>query len=187
MNANVLHRLLLLAILVGLGFSAFAAFEVVDTSLTSACSVNPFFSCGAVASSGDTGFPPPRGPVPDYAVGLLGFIALLALDIPLLRTYRTVWLKGVIALAALGLVVAVVLAYVELAIIQHLCPVCLGAYIADGAVLAIAVTIGRERNRKEDAEEALSTAGRPGSSEPRDEAVQLTESDRDWRERGVGT
>ncbi len=163
MKANVLHRLLLLAILVGLGFSVFAAFEVLDTALTSACSVNPFLSCGAVASSGDTGFPPPRGPIPDYAVGLLGFIALLALDIPLLRTYRGIWLKGVIILATLGLVVSAALAYVELAIIQHLCPVCLGAYLSDAGVLVIAVLLLRLRSREED--DTDTTVDKDGSSD----------------------
>lgn len=151
MNASVLHRLLLLSILVGLGFSAFATFEVVDTSLTSACSVNPFLSCGAVAASGDTGFPPPRGPIPDYAVGLLGFVALLALDVPLLRTYAKRWLMAILVLSAIGLGVAAVLAYVELAVIQHLCPVCLGAYLSDAAAFALAIAIHRARSRTDDA------------------------------------
>ncbi|MGI0150827.1 MAG: hypothetical protein ACREC5_02690 [Thermoplasmata archaeon] len=54
MDARVLHRALLLAILAGLAFSAYAAFEVLNPALQHSCSISAFFSCSAVDRSGHT-------------------------------------------------------------------------------------------------------------------------------------
>jgi uncharacterized membrane protein len=140
-DARLLHRLLLVCIVVGIGFSSYAAFEVLDKGLQGTCSVNAYISCSAVDTSGHTTL----GPVPDWVIGLLGFVVMLALDVPLLRTYDPRLLYGVLGLSALGLGVAGYLAYIELDIIHALCPVCLGAYLSDLAVLLVAVSLVRLR------------------------------------------
>ncbi|HEV2449124.1 MAG TPA: vitamin K epoxide reductase family protein [Thermoplasmata archaeon] len=140
-DARLLHRLLLVCIVVGIGFSSYAAFEVLDPTLQKSCSISPFLSCGAVDQSGHTSI----GPVPDWSIGLLGFLLLLALDLPLLRTFDRRLLYGVVGFSALGLGVAGYLAYVELDIIHALCPICLGAYLSDLAVFVVALVLLRLR------------------------------------------
>ncbi|MCI4334807.1 MAG: vitamin K epoxide reductase family protein [Thermoplasmata archaeon] len=140
-DARILHRLLLVCLLAGIGFSAFAAFEVLDPALQSSCSVSAFFSCGAVDKSGRTSI----GPVPDWSIGLAGFVLMLAVDVPLLRSYDPRLLFGLLGLAALGLAIAGYLAYVELYLIHALCPICLGAYLSDLAVLLLALVLVRLR------------------------------------------
>ncbi|MHB8351550.1 MAG: vitamin K epoxide reductase family protein [Thermoplasmata archaeon] len=140
-DARTLHRALFLAILVGLAFSLYASFEVLDPALQSSCSVTPYFSCRAVDESGVTHL----GPLPDWSVGLGGFLLLLALDLPLLTSYDPRLLNGVVAVSAVGAVVALGLGYVELGVIRALCPVCLGAYLSDAAVLLLALALVRMR------------------------------------------
>ncbi|MCI4330596.1 MAG: vitamin K epoxide reductase family protein [Thermoplasmata archaeon] len=143
-DARVLHRALLAAILVGLSFSVYAGFEVASPSLANACSVNSFVSCGTVLHSGDTTFPPGSG-VEDWYWGVAGFVALLALDLPLLRSYDPRLLQAVFVLSLLGLALAAVFAYVELEIVHALCPICLGAYLSGAAVVALSWTLWRMR------------------------------------------
>jgi uncharacterized membrane protein len=136
-DARVLHRLLLLSVIVGLGFSAYAAFEVLQPPLQGACTINSYLSCSAVDRSGWTTI----GPVPDWAVGVGGFALMLAIDVVLIRTYDPRWLNALLAVALVGLAVAAGLAYVELAIVRALCPICLGAYLSDGAVVGLVLQI----------------------------------------------
>ena len=153
-DARTLHRALLLAIVAGLAFSLYATFEVLDPALQHTCSITGYFSCQAVDQSGFTHL----GPVPDWSVGLGGFLLLLGLDLPLLATYDRRLLHAVVAVAAAGAAVAVGLAYVELEIIRAFCPICLGAYLSDAAVLLIAVALVRARGRA--AAEVAVAAGR---------------------------
>jgi uncharacterized membrane protein len=150
-DARQLHRALLAFIVLGLGFSLYAGFEALDPALSSVCSVNGFVSCGVVLRSGDTTFPPGT-PLSDWAWGVAGFVALLALDVPLLRTYSPRLLTAVTGLAAAGVALAVVFAYIELAIIHALCPVCLGAYFSGVGVLACALTLQRIRRAESDSD-----------------------------------
>jgi uncharacterized membrane protein len=155
-RAATLHRLLLIAILAGLAFSIYAAIEVtVDTGLRNTCSVNSVFSCGRVDSSAYTNL----GPVPDWSVGVGGFVVLLALDIPLLLTYDPRMLNAVLGLSIVGLLVAAGLAAVEVFLIHAVCPICLGAYISDAAVLGFALGLLRLRRAGE-------LEASEGSSEP---------------------
>lgn len=160
-DARVLHRALLAVILIGLAFSLYAGFEVADSALTSACSVNSYVSCGTVLHSGDTTFPP-GSEVQDWYWGVGGFVALLALDIPLLRTYDARLLQAVFVLSVLGLVVAGIFAYIELFVIHALCPICLGAYISGAGVVALAGVLLNIRRRDGEDEEA--EAGSAGAS-----------------------
>ncbi len=140
-DARVLHRLLLFFILLGLAFSLYATLETVDSALRATCSVNSFISCQAVDSSGHTF----TGPVPDWLIGVGGFVLLLALDLPLLRTYKASWLKAVLGVSGLGVLMAVYLGTIELTVIHALCPICLGAYLSVTAAFGVSVVLFRAR------------------------------------------
>ena len=159
MDARVLHRLLLVEILAGLAFSAYAAFEVLNPALQGTCSVNGYLSCGKVDQSGWTNL----GPAPDWAVGVGGFLLQLAIDIPLLRSYDSRLLHLLLIVGVAGLVVAAGLAYIELAIIQALCPICLGAYLAEAAVVGLALALVRLRraNAPTETDAPVAPAGSP--------------------------
>ncbi|MCI4345773.1 MAG: vitamin K epoxide reductase family protein [Thermoplasmata archaeon] len=145
-DARLLHRLLLVGILAGIGFSLYATAEVLDPALQSSCSVSAFFSCGAVDQSGHTSI----GPVPDWSVGLGGFLFLLALDLPLLATFNPRLLGAVMLVSGAGLAVSLYLGYVELDIIHALCPICLGAYLSNAFVfLTATVLVALRRERSE--------------------------------------
>jgi uncharacterized membrane protein len=140
-DARVLHRLLFLCILSGLAFSLYATFEVLYPPAESSCFINSYLSCGAVDRSAFTTI----GPVPDWAVGVGGFLALLALDAPLLGSYDARWLKALLVVGAVGILVAIGLGAVEILWIHALCPVCLGAYLSDVGVVVFAVWLYRMR------------------------------------------
>ncbi|MFI5412995.1 MAG: vitamin K epoxide reductase family protein [Candidatus Lutacidiplasmatales archaeon] len=135
MRAESAHAALLLMIIAGLGLAVFATLETYIPALQSACSVNPFLSCSKVDTSGHT----TTFGIPDWSVGVGGFLFLLALDIPLYRTWRRDLLTGVVVVSFLGLVTSAYFAYVELAIIHALCPVCFSTYVADGLVFVLAL------------------------------------------------
>jgi uncharacterized membrane protein len=140
-DAALVHRALLACLVAGLAFSAYAALEAANPTLTDVCSVNGYVSCGKVLGSGHTTFPPGSS-FPDWAWGVGGFVAMLALDIPLLRTYDKRLLVAVFALALVGLGMAAVFGYIEVAVIGALCPVCIGAYLSDlGAVVSAGVLL----------------------------------------------
>ncbi|MGA7923334.1 MAG: vitamin K epoxide reductase family protein [Thermoplasmata archaeon] len=135
MKPQTLHGIILTAAILGLALAIFATLETIDPALQSACSVDPIFSCGAVTSSGHTTI----FGIPDWSIGLAGFVLLVGLDVPLYRTWKRPYLAGVLALSAIGLGLSLYLAYVEVFVIGHVCPVCLGTYIANGFVLAAAL------------------------------------------------
>jgi uncharacterized membrane protein len=136
-RAENLHALVLVALVLGLGASAFAAYESTHPSATSVCSVNSYVSCAKVDQSGQT----TTLGVPDWAIGIGGYVAMLALDIPLIRTWRRDLLNGLTLLSLGGVGVSVYFAYVELVRIAALCPVCWSAYLCNlaafGALLAL--------------------------------------------------
>jgi uncharacterized membrane protein len=135
MKAESVHAALLLFVIAGLGLSAFATAETLMPSLQTGCSISPFLSCSAVDRSGHT----TTLGVPDWAIGLGGFVVLLALEIPLYLTWRRDLLTGVVVVSGLGLVVSAYLGYVELAVIHALCPVCFSTYLADAAVFGLSL------------------------------------------------
>lgn len=135
MKAESVHAALLLLVIAGLGLATFAALETVIPALQNSCSVSQFFSCHAVDASGHTTILM----VQDWAIGIAGFVVLLALEIPLFRTWRRDLLTGVLAVSGLGVVVAVYLGYVELDIIHALCPICFSTYVVDGLVFLLSL------------------------------------------------
>ncbi len=159
MRAETLHALLLLALIVGLGASIFAYAESVDVSLQRDCSVNVFFSCSKVDQSGQT----TTLGLPDYAWGIGGFLAMLALDIPLYVSWRASLLRALAALSGLGVLLSADLTYIELVRIDALCPVCLTAYLSNLlAFLLFVALLHRGRRGTDELEEEL-----PGRSEGR--------------------
>lgn len=140
MDARNLHALLPVAILVGLALSVYAAYESAHPAAQASCSLNGFVSCSKVAQSAYT----TTLGIPDYWAGIAGFLAMFLVDIPLLRTYKPVWLRALFGLSALGLIGSAYLAYVELEIIHALCLVCTGAYFANLVVFLAALALVRQ-------------------------------------------
>jgi uncharacterized membrane protein len=158
-DADLLHRGLLASLIVGLGFSAYAALEVLDPALSHACSVNAFLSCTKILTSGHTTFPP--GWIPDWAWGIGGFAAMIAVDIPLIRTYDRRLLVAVFVLTILGLALSGVFAYIELVVIRGICPVCVGAYVSDLGAAVFAGLLLRMRLEEEADERASASTEAP--------------------------
>lgn len=141
MTASVVpDRLLLVCIFAGLALSAFAALEASIPPLQGACTVNAVISCQAVNESVYSRI----GPIPIWALGLGGFILLLALAILFLRTRQGRWLSAIWIVAGFGLIVSVALVIVEVALIHAVCPVCLASYVADLAVFMVAWRMRRK-------------------------------------------
>jgi uncharacterized membrane protein len=139
MKAETVHQLLLLGILVGLAFSIYAGLESVVPALRQSCSVNPTISCAKIDTSGHT----TTFGIEDYNWGIGGFVVLLLLDIPLYRTWKPEWLRALTVLSGLGAALSVYFAYVEVVVIQGVCPICLGAYLSNVLVFGCALYLVR--------------------------------------------
>ncbi|MCI4350384.1 MAG: vitamin K epoxide reductase family protein [Thermoplasmata archaeon] len=139
MRAETLHQIILAAVLAGLGLSLYAGYETVNAAAANSCSFSPVFSCGTVLNSGKTH----TLGIPDWVLGTTGFVALLAVDVPLFRTWDRRWLIVLLGLAGIGLLFAAYLATIEVFQIGALCPVCFGTYVADAIVLGAAWSLFR--------------------------------------------
>ncbi|MCI4320591.1 MAG: vitamin K epoxide reductase family protein [Thermoplasmata archaeon] len=135
MRAETVHAALLVLIVAGLGLSAFAAYETVYPAAAGICSISPFFSCSKVDQSGHT----TTLNVADWKIGIAGFVALLAVDVPLYITWRRDLLQGLVALSGIGVGVSLYLGYVELAVIHALCPVCFSTYLVNAVVFLLSL------------------------------------------------
>jgi uncharacterized membrane protein len=156
MRPETLHKVALAGILAGLGLSLWAMLETLLPSLQSSCSVNPFLSCGAVDRSQYSVI---LGVIPDWAVGLLGFAVMLAVDIPLYRTWKRSYLDALLVLSALGVIASIYFLYLEVFLIGAICPVCLSTYFANGVVLAATLALWfKGRGAPESREPDSSTA-----------------------------
>jgi uncharacterized membrane protein len=139
MKAETVHQLLLMGILVGLAFALFAGYETTHPALQKVCSPGGYISCSKIDNSGHT----TTLGIQDYIWGIGGFVALLLVDIPLYRTWKREWLQVVFALSGLGALLSIYFAYLELAVIQGLCIICLGAYLSNVVVFACAAYLMR--------------------------------------------
>lgn len=139
MRSETLHAILPLAIVVGLAFSIFATAETFDPALRAACSINPFLSCSRVDQSGHT----TTFGIPDFALGIAGFLVMFVLDVQVYRLGRGRWLDALTGVSAVGFGLSVYFAWVELGVIHALCLICLGAYVANGVTLLAAVWLRR--------------------------------------------
>ena len=135
MKAESVHAALLLLVIVGLGLAVFATLETYIPALQNSCQVSAVVSCSKVDTSGHT----TTLEIPDWSIGVGGFVVLLGLEIPLYRTWRRDLLTGILVVSGLGIVVSVYLAYVELDVIHALCPVCFSTYLTNGFVFLLSL------------------------------------------------
>lgn len=140
MKTSSVRSAIVLAGLIGLVVSAFAAAEFFEASLRSVCSVNSFFSCAAVDQSGKTS----TLGIPDYLWGIGGFVAILVVAGIAERRPKDARPVGLLlALTSAGVALSLYFLYVELAQVHALCIVCATAYvfgvIAWAGAIALAV------------------------------------------------
>lgn len=164
MDARTLHALIPIAIVAGLAFSGYAWYESTHPAAQGSCSVNGFVSCAKVDNSAYT----TTFGISDYWFGIAGFVALLVIDVPLLRTYKASWLYALFGLSTIGVVVAIYFAYIELAIIHAICLICTGAYLSNVLVWGLALALVWQHRHPASDDEASaggpSTASRPKAS-----------------------
>jgi uncharacterized membrane protein len=145
-----LRSVVYLSGVLGLLVALFAAAEFYTASLRSVCSINQFFSCATVDRSGLTS----TLGVPDYAWGIAGFVALLAvagLAEKRARDPRPAYALVVLATGAVAL--SGYFLYVQLGRIHALCVVCATAE-AFGAILWVAsIALARRTARSGDDDE----------------------------------
>jgi uncharacterized membrane protein len=129
----------------GLIASVYAAAEVRDASLSRACTFNAFFSCGKILGSGKTTV---LG-IPDWSLGVAGFVLILVVG-ALAEWYRRDirFTYALLALTSLGVGLALYLLYVELFVIQGVCPVCASAYLCGTVAWAGAVGLTQKAIRR---------------------------------------
>jgi len=140
MDARTLHAIIPIAIVAGLALAGYAWYESAVPSAQSSCTVNGFVSCHKVDASGLT----TTFGVQDYFIGIGGYLILLLIDIPLLRTYERTWLYLLIGFATLGVGFSLYFAYVELVQIGALCLVCFGSYAPNFLVWVLGLALLRE-------------------------------------------
>ncbi len=139
MRADTAYSLAILLLVAGLAFSAYAWYETVNVSAQGVCSISSYVSCGKIDNSGHT----TTFGIPDWAIGVAGYVVMLALGILAFRTYKRRYLEAVTVVSGLGLALSVYFAYLELIVIQGLCIICLGAYLCNLAAFLLLVYLVR--------------------------------------------
>src|SRR5579863_7892385 len=127
MRAETAYSLIIVLLLAGLAFSVYAWYESVNTAAQGVCSINSYVSCGKIDNSGHT----TTLGIPDWAIGVAGYVVMIALGILAYRTYKRQYLLALTAVSGLGLATSAYFAYLELVVIQGICPICLGAYLCN--------------------------------------------------------
>ncbi len=153
-RAETLYSLLIVLTIGGVVAASYAAYEVVNPEAAKVCSPNPFLSCQKVLASGHTTI---LG-IPDWSIGLSGYLVMLVLAILAYRTFDRRYLKALTALSALGMVIVGYLVYTELVVVGAICPVCTTAHLLNVGVLAVALWLLR-LSRPEPEERAAPGAG----------------------------
>lgn len=166
-SAETLYALLIVLLLGGLSAASFAAYEVVNPAAAQFCSPDPFLSCSRVLDSGHTNI----GGIPDWSIGIVGYLAMLVLAVLASRTYDWRYLTGVMLLSLGGLAISLLLVYTELVVVGAICPVCTTAHLLNVGVLATSVALLRMSRPEADAlappsRPAASGDGRPGGDRP---------------------
>ena len=155
-SAETLYALLLVLLLGGLAASLYAAYEVVNPAAAAVCSTSGYVSCSKVQSSGDTQV---LG-VPDWAVGVGGYVVMLLVGVLAYRTFDRRYLSLLLGLSGIGLLFSLFFVYEETVVIQALCPVCSTAHALNVGVLIVALTLWRMGRPAEDG------PGSPGTGRP---------------------
>ncbi len=126
MQIRTLRSIVYFAAGLGLIISAFAAAEFFDAALRQVCSFNSFFSCQLIDQSGRTS----TLGIPDYAWGVGGFVAILAVaGFSEARPWSRSGIYALVGVTSAGVALSAYLLYVELALIGALCLVCAAAYL----------------------------------------------------------
>lgn len=123
----------------GLAAAIFAGFETVDASLSQVCSTSGYVSCAKVGSSGHTTL---LG-VPDWAIGIGGYLVMLAVGVLAYRTWARRYLGLLSLLSGLGILFSVYFVYEETFVIRALCPVCTTAHLLNVVVFVLALRLFR--------------------------------------------
>ncbi|MFZ0890900.1 MAG: vitamin K epoxide reductase family protein [Thermoplasmata archaeon] len=140
MQTRTLWSVVYFAAGLGLIISLFAAAEFFDAALRQVCSFNSFFSCQLIDQSGRTN----TLGIPDYAWGIGGFIAILAIaGVSETRSAVQAWKYTLLAVTTAGVALSAYLLYVELALIGALCLVCAAAYVMGGVSWIGAIALAR--------------------------------------------
>ena len=131
----------------GAGISAYLTWEWYAAANSTVCDVSNYFSCTTVRQSTYSSF---LG-IPTAAVGLAGFLILLALFIMAFRNrahlgglLMDTW---ILLFAVLGGLVGLGLFMIEVFVIQAICLFCLSGFALDLGILAIAVVLRRRITR----------------------------------------
>ncbi len=138
MNTKSVRSAIILAGLIGLLVSIFAAAEFYQASLRSVCSFNSFFSCGVVDQSGLT----TTLGIQDYLWGIGGFLLILVVaGIADRRSADPRPAYLLLGVTTLGVALALYFLYIELALIHALCVVCVAAYLFGGIAWIGAISL----------------------------------------------
>jgi uncharacterized membrane protein len=140
-RAETLHAIILMALIAGLAFSVWSAWETTHPQGSSVCDVNSVVSCGKVATSGDTAIQLGSLSIPFWSIGIGGFVAMLVVDIPLYLTWRRELLFALTALSILGAIATLYFIYQEVAVVGAICPVCTGAHVCNFGVLGSSLAL----------------------------------------------
>jgi len=148
MQVRTLRSIVYLGAGLGLIVSIFSALETYNASLRGICSINSFFSCSKVDTSGLTS----TLGIPDYLIGVLGFILIfLVAAIAESRPRDRRWVYLLVFVTTAGLAAAGYFVYVELALIGAFCVVCGASYamgfVAWGGSLGLLRMPPEERRR----------------------------------------
>ncbi len=107
------------------------------------CDLSSYFSCSRVRESPFAHI----GPIPTAAVGLAGFVILLALAAMSLRGVERVWRwspdRWLVGFAALGASLGAGLTAVEVFVIQAVCILCAASFALALGILGLAVLLAR--------------------------------------------
>ena len=158
MRAESYHALIPVALGAGLLLSIYAGYETTHPALQGSCSFSALFSCAKVDQSAHT----TTLGIPDYVIGIAGYVAMIVVDVFLYRSWHRSWLNAFLLLSGLGIAVSAYFAYVEAFEIGAFCPVCLSAYAANGIAFLAATMLwfeGRDSDR-------AAPSGGPGPSAP---------------------
>lgn len=144
MHTRTIRTYVYLTAGLGLLASIYAGVETVYAPLQSSCNVSSFFSCGAVDTSGKT----TTLGIPDAAIGIAGFILILIVAVLAEQHRRDLrYLYALVFFTTGGVGFASYFAYVELAQIRALCPVCTTAY-AFGVLVWVGAIVLTQRVRR---------------------------------------
>lgn len=158
MRAETAYSLVIVLLLAGLAFSAYSWYETVNPAARGVCSITPYFSCAKIDTSGDT----TTLGLPDWGIGVAGYIVMLGLAFLAYRTYKRQHLLALTTVSGLGLLLSGYFAYLELFVIQGVCPICLGAYLCNIGAFVLMVYLVRMTSEREP--NAPAAAPKPGSA-----------------------